>query len=179
MEDLDNRVDATGPPTAAEAFEVFFARVLPRALAGGMSLLGNRMAAEDVATDALARAYVRWQELSQLPYRDAWVLRVTANLAYDELRRQARQHGLGSEQVAGGEYADAELRAILLPALQRLSQRQREVVVLGDMIGLPQAEIADVLGCSRNSVKVYAHRRRARLRRDIERSGLEMERGPR
>lgn len=44
-----------------------------------------------------------WRKLSTLPYRDAWVMRVAANVAIDALRRRHRilLAGAGADGVAG------------------------------------------------------------------------------
>jgi len=44
-------------------------------------ITGSRMEAEDVAAEALARAYASWARIVRLDYRDAWVMRVAANVA--------------------------------------------------------------------------------------------------
>jgi RNA polymerase sigma-70 factor (sigma-E family) len=154
------------PPT--ESFETFFDRVLPRAVSTARRLLDDRTSAEDAAVEALARAYADWERLAHLPHRDAWALRVTANVAYDQLRRQARRRPLESLPDTSFDAIDtATLRATVVPALKRLSKRQREVVVLVHIGGLTQEEVADVLGCSLGSVKTHSSRALARLRRDL------------
>jgi RNA polymerase sigma factor (sigma-70 family) len=56
------------------------------------------------------------------------------------------------------------LRDQVLRALQELPQRQRAVVVLRYFDDLPEAAVADILGCSVGSVKTHASRALARLR---------------
>src|SRR5471030_3092421 len=69
-----------------EAFDALFAAA--RRIA--VRLVGNGPDADDVAAEALARAFARWPKIRDLDYRDAWVMRVTANVALDVLRRSAR-----------------------------------------------------------------------------------------
>ncbi len=150
-----------------ESFEAFFDRLLPRAVSVGRRILGSRSDGEDAAVEGLARAYLRWDELSGASYREAWVLRVTANAAYDQLRRQARSRKFESAEAAPrDEMRAVDLRRTLVPMLRRLSRRQREVVILSHMVGLSHEEIAGVLGCSIGSVKVHARRGLERLRGD-------------
>src|SRR5690348_5399946 len=84
-----------GPPTAAafdmagpDQFETFAAGVLPKLLrlAGRVGATGPD--AEDLAAEALARAYAAWSRVGPLPFRDGWVLRTAANLACDQARRR-------------------------------------------------------------------------------------------
>lgn len=148
-----------------ESYEEFFDRVLPRALSVGRRILGSREDAEDVAVEGLARAYVHWAEISTTDYREAWVLRVTANAAYDQLRRRVRAERYEPETPTERDATElVDLRRSLAPLLKRLSRRQREVVVLNYMVGLSQEEIAKLLGCSLGSVKVHAKRGLERLR---------------
>ena len=49
-------------------------------------------------------------------------------------------------------------------ALQQLSDKQREVLILRYYSDLSEAEIADALGISRGAVKTHAHRGLAHLR---------------
>jgi RNA polymerase sigma factor (sigma-70 family) len=150
---------------SGETFEAFFDRLLPRAIGVGRRILGSHGDAEDAAVEGLARAYLRWGELSRAAHRDAWVLRVTANAAYDQLRRQVRSRRVQPAETVGGDVTHAvELRETLVPLLRGLSRRQREVVILSYMVGLSQEEIADLIGCSVGSVKVHARRGIERLR---------------
>ena len=89
-------------------------------------ILGDRSAAEDIAQESLARAYIRWTRISE--YRQAWVARVAGNLAIDQLRRK-RPSTVAVRQV------DAEVMVIERIDLQRallgLTKRQREAVACG------------------------------------------------
>ena len=151
-----------------ETFEAFFDRVLPRALGVGRRILGSLPDAEDVAVEALARAYVSWDELRTAPHRDAWALRVAANVAYDQLRKRSRSRRETPVRASTEAATDqVELRLLLAPALRKLSRRQREAVILSHMVGLSHEEIASVLGCSVGSVKVHVKRGMDRLRSDV------------
>ncbi|HLI45091.1 MAG TPA: sigma-70 family RNA polymerase sigma factor [Acidimicrobiales bacterium] len=164
----DHREPDCAAVAAQESFEAFFDRLLPRAVGVGRRILGSPSDGEDAAVEGLARAYLRWAELSQAPHRDAWVLRVTANAAYDLLRREARARRHATSELAQLDDRHAvELRETLLPSLRRLSRRQREVVILSYMVGLTQEEIAELLGCSVGSVKVHARRGLDRLRGEL------------
>lgn len=150
-----------------EAFEAAFDRLLPRAVATAERLLGDRAAAEDAAVEALARAYAEWPAVSKLSYLDAWVLRVTANVAYDQIRRAGRERSLPVAVESMDAIDTATLRVTVVPALRRLSRRQREVIVLTHIGGLTQEEVASVLGCSIGSVKTHTQRALAHLRQEL------------
>ena len=109
-------------------FEAFFETSFLAARMVAFRILGDLTAAEDAAAEALARALVRWRRLSRLPHREAWVLRVTANVAVDALRR--RRPVPLPDQLDLGEEEAVILRVALGAALQTLPRRQREAVVL-------------------------------------------------
>jgi DNA-directed RNA polymerase specialized sigma24 family protein len=126
---MEPRVEIThGEPLGGEgeAFEGFFDRLLPRAVSLAAGLLNDRAAAEDAAVEALARAYVDWDRVRTLTYRDAWVLRVTANVAYDQVRKAGRdRRPLPPPAPAPDSMDTSTLRVTLVPALRKLSRRQR------------------------------------------------------
>lgn len=140
-----------------EAFPVLF----PRCCRLGFRLLADRAAAEDVAAEAMARAYTRWASLSETSYFEAWVLRVTANLAIDQLRRQR----VDSVELRAEQFDDdVALRVTLEAALSRLPTRQREVVVLRHLADLSEAQIVALTGLSTGTVKTHLRRALASLR---------------
>lgn len=153
-----------------EPFEDVFRRVLPRALRVARRILGNDPRAEDAAAEALARAHASWKKVGSKPYCEAWILRVTANIAVDISRRERRMLpvGLGHESVPdGAEAEDALSHVDLAAALAALPKRQREVIVLQYLEGLSEAEIAATLGVSPGTIKKNGFRARETLRRRL------------
>jgi RNA polymerase sigma-70 factor (ECF subfamily) len=148
-----------------EAFEAAFPSLYHRALAVATRVVGDPDSAEDVAAEALARTYVQWGRVRELPYLEAWVLRVTANVALDAVRRRkpalAPAPGVDpAEQVVD--------RLFVTGQLQRLSKRQQEVVVLRYVADLPEAEVASSLGVGVETVKEHAARAMRALRAGVE-----------
>ena len=156
------------------AFEEMFDDLLPRAIRVARGLVGSVAAAEDIAAEAMARAYLHWPRIGSLPYRDGWVLRVTINLA---LRSKSAQPT--SEIVDGSDSVDFSdtlvQRLELVAALRDLSRRQRETATLHYLLGYSEAQIADQLGISPGSIKVHLSRARGKLRQRLE--GFESEEG--
>lgn len=142
-------------------------------------LLGNAEDAEDVTQEVLVRLWDRGRDLAPegLP---AWLTRVTRNACLDLLRQRRHRPlpGIDPEAVerledpapGPGERTEAmELRRHLQAGLQRLPEVQRSIVVLREVEGLAYEEIARALELPLNTVKVYLHRGRAHLRRELER----------
>lgn len=153
---------------AASDFDPWFEANYPRALALARRLLLSTPAAEDAAAEAFARALARWGRVGRLEHRDAWVLRVTANVAIDQLRRR-RDPTLMVVPVDGEDLA--ALRVTVSALLQALPRRQREVVVLHHLGGLSTGEVALALDLSTNTVKTHLRRGLSTLRRQVAQAG--------
>lgn len=144
-----------------EAFEQAFDDLLSRALSAARRIVGHGPAAEDVAAEAMARTFAHWPTVGALPYREAWVVRVAANLAIDCVRRRVVPPG--PEGWHAPEDAAVE-RLTLLGAVGKLPRRQREVIVLSYLSDIAEGDVARLLGISNGSVKTHLHRGLAALR---------------
>ena len=145
-------------------FEVFFRRLLPRAVAAAQRVTGERASAEDAAVEALTKAHLRWSYLAGEEWRDLWVLRVSVNEAIRHLPRVS-----GGHPPEGVDFAEmVATREMLGWALTALPRRQREVVVLRHLLGLSEVEVAMALQISHGTVKTHLRRGLAVLRSRLE-----------
>jgi RNA polymerase sigma factor (sigma-70 family) len=153
-------------------------------------MLGDRAAAEDVVHDAFCGLCRRWSDLTDPAKAPAYLRSSVLNGCRSVLRRRSRNpaigdglsgdglsaDGLGGEGSIGagsrgeGHGADAPLlasedRRVVLEALRRLPDRQREVLVLRYYLELPDAEIARAMGIGESTVRSSAHRGLAALER--------------
>lgn len=153
-----------GTPQLHQGFEAEFPHLLGLALRVTTRLLRDRTDAEDAAAEALARTARQWSRIGGLDHRDAWVQRVAANVAIDQLRRRRHAPEPATEMVA--DPADPLVgRLEVTDLLRGLPARQREVLVLRYLLDLSTDEVAAVLGISANSVKTHIARAVATLRR--------------
>ena len=143
-------------------FDAEFEHLWSRAYGVAYVVLGDRGESEDIAQETLARALVRWRKVSA--YAEPWVVRVAGNLAIDRVRKRQRTRAVPGGHVPG---VDAQ-RVDLQRALIALSPKQREVVILRYLVDLPEAEVAETLGCSVGTVKTHASRGLAALRKSLE-----------
>lgn len=146
-----------------QEFEEFFDAVWPRARAMAARMGLGREEAEDVGLDAMAVSYDRWARVRDLPYRDAWTLKVTANLALRALKKRRPAAPLPAPLWAPSPEENVTSRLALRVQLGCLPRRQRQVIVLRYLADLPEAEVAQVLGIDVGSVKQHASRGRAAL----------------
>jgi RNA polymerase sigma factor (sigma-70 family) len=165
--------EPTSAGAATESFEVFFRRVIPRAVSAAQRVTADRPSAEDAAVEALTKAHLRWTHLADEEWRDLWVVRVAVNEAIRRLPRVARTF----EIPAGADFAEmVATRAMLGWALGALPRRQREVVVLRHLVGLSEVEVAMMLDISHGTVKTHLRRGLAvlRSRLDVDGKGREV-----
>ena len=147
-----------------DRFREAFHDLWPAARRVARRLVGDEAAADDIAAEALARAFASWDRIEALPYRDAWVLRVTTNLALDSLRR--RRLPLAAPTSAHPQDALA-LRVALVAALRKLPGRQREVIVLRYLADYSEHDVAGALGIAPGSVRTHMQRGLESLRRAL------------
>ena len=123
--------------------------------------------AEDIAQDALLRAWRRRSTLRDSGSRNQWLAAIVRNEAFREHARVRpnltetieMREGAEDEQVlAAVELAD------LHAALKRLSERDRRLLEMKYEEDLTQATIATRLGIPEGTVKVRLHRARNKLR---------------
>jgi RNA polymerase sigma factor (sigma-70 family) len=144
-----------------------------------LAYLLRRTSTTDDAADVLAETFLTaWRRLDQVPAGEAarpWLYgvarRVLANHRRGENRRAALTAKLRGELAAAHPAPGAELASGPAgEAFRQLPERDREVLALTAWEGLPPAEIAVVLGCSRNAVRIRLHRARRRFTRLLDRN---------
>src|SRR5688500_17627090 len=119
--------------------------------------------AEDLAQDALARAFVTLGTLfSEPPEPRAWLFRVASNAWIDRVRRSRHEQPWAEEapEPSPPPQATREAAGTLLA---RLSPQERVALVLKDVFEFSVDEIAEVLGTTPGAVKAALHRGRGRL----------------
>ncbi len=128
--------------------------------------------AEDLVQETYLRAYANFAG-HRGPNTRAWLVAICCNLARSEGRRRSRRvveaplpeadvYPAAGREVADEVVADLDAEQVAR-ALARLPEEQRLAIVLMDLAGLTAAEVADQLGCPRNTVLSRVHRGHRRL----------------
>ncbi len=144
-----------------------------RRLVGAVAVVtGSTGAAEDAVQEAFARAWARHRRGGTFTHLSGWVATVALNHARRGHRRRGTEERAFVRLAAGAGAAGATGRApgdhvavdvAVREAVDRLSGRQREVVVLHHLLDIDVATTAAVLGVSEGTVKSALHRARAHL----------------
>jgi RNA polymerase sigma factor (sigma-70 family) len=130
--------------------------------------------AKDVYQEVFLAIWRRWDRCDSSTNWGAYLYRVTVRKAL-ELARARRLvpasieerdlPGVGANPDAGLQLD--ELQQELTRSLARLPRHQAEVFILSRIEGLDHGAIAEILGCSRNSVRVSLHRAVKELAREM------------
>lgn len=171
-----------------DAFDRLARRHAGRLVATARRLLRDLGEAEEAAADALVRAHAALARLASADAFGPWVHRVVVRTALDRLRarRSARGRvaplddaavdgagGGGASRGHGGATRgpadradDAEALVRVRAAMDALPETQRVALVLHAWEGLGYGDVAELLGCSYDAVRVaVAHGRRTLRRR--------------
>jgi RNA polymerase sigma-70 factor (ECF subfamily) len=156
-------VFASDSPATAD-FDSFYRRELPAMVALAGAITGSNIVAEDLAQEALVRAYKRWDTISRYDKPGAWVRRVTINLALSsrkrlaaEVRARLRLSPPPTTAATDPRYDD------VWEAVAQLPGKQRAAVALHYLEDRSVADIATMLDCSESTAKVHLHRGRTQL----------------
>lgn len=136
-----------------------------------LQYFGDPRDAEDATQDAFVALLRRASTFAGTAAFSTWMYRVATNACNDLARKRSRRPRSvrdGTEQLADTAAVDdvlanRELGVELETALARLDPIYREAVVLHDVIGLSQAEIAERAGVAVGTVKSRIHRGHAQL----------------
>ena len=146
-------------------------------------LTGNETDAEDLVQETYARALRAEHQFTPGTNLKAWLFRILRNTFLSSYRRRRNDPTVGGLDTVAAEDAAApsdwllgdveldRLRKVVADeieaALMTLSEESRTVILL-DLEGLTEVEVADVVGCAVGTVKSRLARARAALRQKLK-----------
>ena len=156
------------------AFDALFYRYRDGIFRLGVAITKDPSAAEEIVVDTFARAHRALARLEPDDSLRPWLYRVAVNLSYNRRPRKnvvlspledAADEALANEEGSPSSVAEqAELRRLVLAAVEELGPKHRIVVVLHYLNGLNLTEIAEVVDCPVGTVKSRLHYALRRLR---------------
>ena len=174
----------TAPPQEPLTPEIVFRDYAPRIYHLARRMLGSDADAEDVLQDVLLQVVRKLDSFRGEAAFPTWLHRVTFNAALAHRQKKAKKPEqqirdpmdkfleTGHHQAAVGRWSvppdqqalDKETHDLIERAIADLPVMYRDVYVLADVEGLPNAEIGSTLGLSLPAVKSRLHRARLFMR---------------
>ncbi|WP_433202743.1 SigE family RNA polymerase sigma factor [Dactylosporangium sp. CS-047395] len=128
--------------------------------------------ADDLVQDTLVRVYPRWAKILRTDQPDLYVRRVLVNVNASWWRRRSSREVPAVFDVdvwpgAGDHGAPVAERVALWDKVRALPGKQRAVIALRYYEDLDDDRIAQILGCSRATVRTHAMRALAAMRVEL------------
>ncbi len=118
--------------------------------------LGDTDLAAEATDEAMARAYLRWSQVSSMENPAGWTYRVGLNWGRSAIRRLRRPRVVVHDAETVEQPAVVE--PSLVAALERLNVKHRSVVVCRYLLGYSDAETAQALAMRPGTVRSCLHR---------------------
>jgi RNA polymerase sigma-70 factor, ECF subfamily len=141
---------------SVDAYNVLVSRWERRVFNYLMRLVGHREDALDLSQDVFLKAYQNLRKLDDPSKFAGWLFRIAHNEAYSLLRKSRPDGELAVEPRSGDASArmyPMELTLAVQGALARLSEDQREAVLLKIYQGFKFEEMAEILDCPVSTIK--------------------------
>lgn len=150
-----------------------------------LRMIGDEVESYDLTQEVFLKVFRKIKNYEHTYSFYTWLYRITVNCCIDFLRRKRRHIQSvslsssalddGAEQGKEQDVPDTtfvpdtamlnrELDEVLQGAIGQLSEKLRSIIILKEVEGFSYEEIADVLGCSRGTVKSRLFRARERLK---------------
>lgn len=147
------------------AFEAFFRDEYPRLARACYLLTGEAAEAEDLAQEAMARAYERWDRVGAMDSPAGYLYQTAFNLNRKRVRHLAMAARRRIAALPPRDPAElAEAASDVLRALSAVPPDQREALILVGWMEMSAVEAAAVLRIAPTSVRGRVHRARITLR---------------
>lgn len=169
------------------AFEALVDRYRDRVYRLAFGMTKSESEAEEVVQDAFLNLFRNLDGFRGDSAPSTWIYRIASNSALMRLRTKRRKPLLSIEDQAplsapaqgiwpGGSWSrtpdnqvfDQELRAHIEAAIEELPKKHRIVLILRDVEGFSNAEVAEMLGLTVPTVKARLHRSRLFVRERLE-----------
>ena len=168
-------------------FSAIYAEYRPK-IVGYLRRLVGDADAEDVAQEVFVKVSRSLDNFRGDSSLSTWIYRIATNAATDHLRKPSSRQAFPATGGPPDDEAPADdsealddgtpvldtllirkdMNECIRGIVDSLPENYRTVVVLGEIEGLTNAEIAEVLGISLDTVKIRLHRARVRLKKELE-----------
>jgi RNA polymerase sigma-70 factor, ECF subfamily len=168
-----------------KAFESIFNLYSPKLYNVAQRILGEVADSEEVIQDVFWTVYRKAKSFHGYSQFSTWLYRLTVNAALGRIRRSKKNKEVEYEEympkfqedghhlvrpvvdwseTVEEKYAKQELKQLLAATLDELRPLDKSTVILSDLEGMSDKEIAVILGLTVSAVKTRLHRARLFLR---------------
>lgn len=143
-----------------EIYETNYAKVI-RLCLGYVN--GNKEKAADLTQEVFIKAWENLGRFRQESNVTTWIYRIAVNTCLGELRKSkriTRNHGLenvGETTEDISTESKEEMLTDLYACINKLSKTNRAIIML-ELEGLPQKEIAEIMGLKHEAIRTRIHR---------------------
>jgi RNA polymerase sigma-70 factor (ECF subfamily) len=139
---------------------------------------GDYQKAVDLSQETFLRVFFKVDKYKPIAPFSSWVYAIASNLAKTELKKRRRMSLISLDEIPpsihistpSGDATDSGLIKNLRQALETLSPRYRIPVLLKDMEGYSQEEIAQIINRPVGTVKARISRGRNMLKKQLEKA---------
>ncbi|WP_340645034.1 sigma-70 family RNA polymerase sigma factor [Phenylobacterium sp.] len=178
----DDSKNANRTPAEDEAFKRELVKLIPHLRAFARTLAGEPAGADDLAQDAMMKAWDARNSFQMGTNMKAWTFMILRNQFYSEKRRSWRQTQLDQEAAertlvaVDDPEAPVALDELRL-SLAMLPAEQREALVLVGAGGFAYEEAAEICNCAVGTVKSRVSRARRALHAILDDGAYERDGG--
>lgn len=156
-----------------EAFGVFYRRFSPIVYNTALCYLENPTDTEEVTQDIFVKIWRNAAAFSGKSQVRTWVYRITVNTSLTALKKNKRHKVFGLFNLLtdppdfhhpAAKMEEREENRAIFAAIYRLPDRQKTAFILSHVEGLPQREVAEIMGVSRKAVESLLIRAKTKLK---------------
>ena len=167
-------IQASPPGDAGMVFYDLYDRHYLRVRKFIVMVVKEAFTADDLTQETFIRAHQKLASLNDPQKALPWLLRIAHNLCLDHFRtvpKNRKSTTIGDASVVDSAAAATveilerqQMSSCVQQQMTKLPESQRAVLVLYEIFGFAQKEIADILEISIENVKVRLHRARKRFK---------------
>lgn len=155
------------------AFDELVRLYQKRAMQVAVRVLGDATEAAEAVQDGFIKAYLSIDKLRQPKRFESWLLRIIVNSAINR-RKAAKRKAGKAENFDCREHKKTfspvqnqigkELKETIRQSMSKLSEREVKAISLFSIEDLPYEKVAEIMGCSHQSVRWHVFRARKKLK---------------
>mgnify|MGYP000811248719 FL=1 len=129
----------------------------------------NESDAQDIVQESAYKAIFNSEKIKEIQYADTWICRIIINESIEFLRKNQKEFAdVFEESSENNQYENIDLRQ----AIERLSPKEKSVVVLRYFEDMTLEQVADAAGENLSTVKSRLYRALGKMKIDLSGSNI-------